>query len=193
MNDLTFQALPEHLESIESDTYESGFSMPSERKTGSLLKTMAASKPGGKFLELGTGTGLSTAWLLSGMDANSSLLSVDNQEEIQKIARTHLDYDSRVTFLCEDGAEVIEHQEPATFDLIFADAWPGKYNLLDKTLSLLKMGGLYIIDDMSPQPNWPEGHDAKAAELLTKLNKYDHLSVCRMQWATGIVICSRTT
>lgn len=191
MNDLTLMALPKSLESIENDTKESGFSMPSERKTGSLLKTLASSKPGGKFLELGTGTGLSTAWLLSGMDANSSLLSVDNDDGPQQIALKHLDHDSRVTFLCEDGAKVIQQQKTTSFDMIFADAWPGKYLLLNETLELLRPTGFYVIDDMDPQPNWPEGHSSKASRLLEELTNNNRLSVCRLDWATGIVICTR--
>ena len=51
--------------------------MASEPKTGALLAALAASKPGGRLLELGTGTGLGTAWLLSGMDADSHLDTVD--------------------------------------------------------------------------------------------------------------------
>jgi hypothetical protein len=31
---------------------------------------------------------------------------------------------------------------------------------------MLKPGGLYVIDDMLPQPNWPEGHAAKAEVLI---------------------------
>ncbi|WP_234571238.1 O-methyltransferase [Rhodohalobacter sp. 614A] len=191
MNDFIFHKLPEQLGEIEIATNESGFSMPSERKTGSLLKTLASSKPGGKFLELGTGTGLSTAWLLSGMCANSSLLSVDNDEAPQKIAVRYLDSDPRVTFLCEDGFKVIQHQKAASFDLIFADAWPGKYFLLDETLELLKPGGFYVIDDMLPQSNWPEGHDQKAAQLLEILHQKENFSVCQLEWATGVVICTR--
>ena len=47
--------------------------MPSDPLTCTLLRTLAASKPGGQFLELGSGTGLSTAWLLDGMDARATL------------------------------------------------------------------------------------------------------------------------
>jgi len=32
-----------------------------------------------------------------------------------------------------------------------------KYTHLDDALALLKEGGLYVIDDMSPQANWPAG------------------------------------
>ena len=93
MKDSEFQTIPAQLEKIEEATVESGFTMPSERKTGSLLKTLASSKPGGRFVELGTGTGLSTAWILSGMSEDATLDSVENDEDVLKIAPvsyTHL-------------------------------------------------------------------------------------------------------
>lgn len=193
MDNSQFQSIPYQLPDIEKDTEKSGFMMPSERKTGSLLKTLVSSKPGGHFLELGTGTGLSTAWILAGINSEAKLDSVDNDEKVLNIARKHLDDDTRVTFHFSDGAEFINQASPNSFDLIFADAWPGKYNLLDKTLALLKIGGFYVIDDMSPQPNWPDGHDRKASQLLKTLNQKESLSVCRLTWATGIVICTRTS
>lgn len=193
MNDSVIRSLPSTLVDIERDTERNGFSMSSERKTGSLLQTLGASKPGGQFLELGTGTGLSTAWILSGINSEAMLHSVDNDTEVLNIARQHLGEDSRVTFHLSDGEEFISRAKPNSFDLIFADAWPGKYNLLDETLNLLKIGGFYIIDDMRPQPNWPEGHNVHVADLLEKLNQKDNLSVCQLEWATGIIICTRTS
>ncbi len=192
MNDTIFDAIPKTLEAIERDTRNSGFTMPSERKTGSLLRTLASAKPGGRFLELGTGTGLSTAWLLSGMDRSSELDSVENDSGPLEIARRHLDGDRRVRFHLCDGTYFIREAEAGCYDLIFADAWPGKYNLLDETLSLLSTGGFYVIDDMLPQPNWPEGHADKADHLLEVLDEYKQLNVTRMAWATGIVVCSKT-
>jgi len=43
------------------ESEELGFTMGSEPRTGALLRTLAASKPGGRFLELGTGTGVGRA------------------------------------------------------------------------------------------------------------------------------------
>ncbi len=62
------------------------FTMPSDLKTGSLLKTLAASKPSGRFLDIGTGTGLSLAWLASGADKTSSVISIDIDAHFQQIA-----------------------------------------------------------------------------------------------------------
>ena len=37
------------------------FGMPSEPRTGALLRALAATKPSGRLLEIGTGTGLARA------------------------------------------------------------------------------------------------------------------------------------
>lgn len=56
---------------------------------------------------------------------------------------------------------------PASFDLIFADAIPGKYEHLDETLALLRRGGLYVVDDMLPQPTGrPKDHASRATGVL---------------------------
>lgn len=165
--------------------------MASEPQTGSFLRTLAATKPGGTFLELGTGTGLSTAWILEGMDATSTLLSVDNDENVQALARRHLGSDPRVTFRLADGAAFLETLKGQTFDYIFADTWPGKYDHLDEALALLKPGGLYLIDDMLPQPNWPPGHDRKAATLIATLEQRPDLTITKLSWATGLIIAAK--
>ena len=44
------------------------------------------------------------------------------------------------------------------FDLIFADAWPGKFTHLDLALSILAPGAFYVVDDLLPQATWPADH-----------------------------------
>ena len=122
--------------------------MASEPQTGSLLRTLAASKPSGRFLELGTGTGVGTAWLLAGMDAGSRLDSVDNDAAVSAVARRHLGHDSRVTFHLSDGAQFLSRIAQERFDFIYADTWPGKFTHLDLALSLLRPGGIYLVDDL---------------------------------------------
>ena len=68
MNDHAISRIPPMLDPITADTAAAGFTMASEPKTGALLSVLAASKPGGRLLELGTGTGIGTAWMLSGME-----------------------------------------------------------------------------------------------------------------------------
>jgi predicted O-methyltransferase YrrM len=77
LEDLRYFRAPHQLESIRLRTTELQFGMASEPLVGALLRALAASKPGGRLLELGTGTGIATAWLLDGMDADATLISVD--------------------------------------------------------------------------------------------------------------------
>lgn len=168
-----------------------GFGMASDPLTCSFLRTLAASKPCGAFLELGTGTGLSTAWLLDGMDGLSTLTSVDNDEGALAVAKEHLGADSRLTLVCEDGDAFLRRIVRQRFDFIFADTWSGKYQMLDDTLELLSPGGLYVIDDMLPQSNWPEGHAARAAELLSRLETVSGYEVTKLPWATGLVVVTK--
>lgn len=188
MNDLEIKNIPDSYTQILKETEQRGFTMPSDLKTCSLLKTLVASKPFGNFLELGTGTGLSTSWMLDGMDSASVLTSVDNDSTFQDIARKHLHTDPRLVLVEADGEDWIRQNSNLRFDLIFADTWPGKYSLLAETLQLLDAGGIYIIDDMLPQPNWPEGHDLKAKKLIAKLDSLESYAVTKMEWSTGLMM-----
>ncbi|MFO7634114.1 MAG: class I SAM-dependent methyltransferase, partial [Caldilinea sp.] len=146
---------PPVLESIRADTDAIGFPMASEPQVGALLRTLVAAKPGASVLELGSGTGLATAWLLAGMDADARMVSVENDSGVAAIAHRYLGEDQRVQFVIADAGAFLVALAPQSVDLIFADTWAGKYTHLEETLQLLRPGGLYVIDDMLPQPNWP--------------------------------------
>jgi predicted O-methyltransferase YrrM len=192
MNDAHIVNPPAILAAIDRDTRALGFGMASETRTGNFLRALAASKPGGGMLELGTGTGVGTAWLLAGMDAHAHLDSVDNDVSTQQIARRHLGTDPRVTFHHADGAAFVSMQAPNTFDLIFADSWPGKFSVLDQTLSLLRTGGIYVVDDLLPQPNWPPGHDANVPPLVSRLERSANAVTAQLAWSSGLMVLVRT-
>lgn len=177
---------------IEDATRLSGFTMASDPLTCSLLRTLASSKSRSRFLELGTGTGLSTSWILDGMDQNSSLVSIDNELRFLEIADRFLGDDKRLNLVHIDGADWVVDNGHEKFDFIFADTWHGKYLMLDEVLSMLNTGGIYIIDDMLPQPNWPEGHHEKAKHLIDLLEKRTDLVLTKLTWATGIIIATKT-
>jgi predicted O-methyltransferase YrrM len=179
------------LPAILERTVALAFPMPSEPGTGAMLRMLAASKPGGRLLELGTGTGLATAWLLDGMDRDARLVSVDIDPGPQAVARDILGADPRLEIVTEDAAGFLQRQAKASFDLIFADAMPGKYDVLDATLALLRPGGLYVIDDMLPQANWPEGHAPKVPRLLADLAAQAELRIVCLPWSSGMVVAAR--
>jgi predicted O-methyltransferase YrrM len=192
VDDGEIMQVPVALEGIRRDTERIGFKMASEPQTGSLLRTLAASKPGGRFLELGTGTGVGTAWLLAGMDAESRLDSVDSDAKAQEVARRHLGHEPRVTFHCIDGAEFIAQSPERQYDFVFADAWAGKFTHLDATLSLLRVGGIYFIDDLLPQATWPEGHASRVPALIAALEDRPGFVATQLAWASGLMVVVRT-
>jgi predicted O-methyltransferase YrrM len=188
MTDEINQSIPGSYFDIDKATKESGFTMSSDILTCSLLRTLAASKPSGKFLELGTGTGLSTSWILDGMDSNSTIISFDNDETLLLIAETFLGQDKRLKLIQSDGEKWIKSNLGQKFDYVFADTWHGKYLLLDEVLEMINKGGFYIVDDMLPQPNWPEGHEEKAVNFVKYLESRNDFIVTKQHWATGIII-----
>lgn len=191
MNDQAILSQPKCIQAIWDDTRVAGFTMASEPLTCSLLRTLAASKPGGRFLELGSGTGLSTAWLLDGMDSRARLITVDNDESLLSILKKNLGEDPRLTVVCADGDAFLRSLEGQQFDFIFADTWSGKYRLLEQALALVSPSGLYVIDDMLPQPNWPEGHAEKVAHLVATLEQRSDFHMTQLSWASGIIVAAR--
>lgn len=183
--------LPKGFAAIEIASKSIRFTMPSDLQTGALLQTLVSSKPKANVLEIGTGTGLATAWLLAGMDADSSLLSIDNEQLYQSIADNILGDDKRLKLLCTDAGHWLDENKDDKFDLIFADAWPGKYANLDAALNSLAAGGMYVIDDMMPQPNWPAGHEDNVVKLVADLESRTDLQLVKMAWSTGILIATK--
>ena len=191
MNDLHNLNEPSSVPAIWADTRAAGFTMASEPLTCSLLRTLAASKPSARFLELGSGTGLSTAWLLDGMDSGSRLTTIDNDGAQLSILKRHLGADPRLSVVCADGDEFLQSLRGQHFDFIFADTWSGKYRFLEEALDLLAPSGLYVIDDMLPQSNWPEGHAEKVANLIATLEQLKEFRVTKLSWARGVVLATK--
>ena len=165
-----------------------GFTMPSDVYIGSLLKTLITAKPKANILELGTGASLSLVWMIEGMDAESKLITVDNDPQLYNMALHSFGLDKRIDVICADGSAWIKQYRGAKFDLIFADAWPGKYSEIEETLELIVPGGLYVIDDMSTQPNWPDGHQQNVDGLVDYLEKREDFNITKLNWSTGIII-----
>lgn len=183
---------PAVLAAIWTDTEKAGFALPSDYKLGGLLRVLAASKPGGRLLEIGTGTGLAAAWLLDGMDARAHLTSIEADGRWAAIAAKHLRGDPRLTLLDADAFSWFGGHPAASYDLVFADAMPGKFDGFEALWRLLKPGGLYIIDDLMPQPGWPPGQAARVQAVLDQLDAREDARVARLAWSSDIAIAAKT-
>lgn len=182
---------PPHLEAIEAATETLDFDLASIPTTGALLRTLAAAKPGASVLELGTGTGMATCWLLDGLDTDGHLVTVDNDPVVQQVAKINLGHDPRISFVEQDASEFLRNTQTLEFDLIFADALPGKFSELDEALSLLADGGVYVCDDLLPQDGGPGDHAPEVPAYIDDMRSRPDLEVEYWEWSSGILLARR--
>ncbi|MFI1286476.1 O-methyltransferase [Streptomyces sp. NPDC020858] len=182
---------PPSLDAILGDAAATGFAMSCEERTGSLLATLAASKPGGTLLELGTGIGAGAAWLLHGMSPAARLISVELDATRQAVAQRHLGADQRAQFVTCSADHWLDTYTGPALDLAYVDCRPGKFQRLPDLLSLLMPGGIYIVDDMLPQATWPPDHQDRVDQFLTHLPSTPNLLSTPMRWASGLVVGTR--
>ena len=93
--------------------------------------------------------------------------------------------------MLSDALEFLKSAESQNFDFVFADATPGKYEGLEDCLRTVKRGGFYVVDDMLPQENWPEGHAAKIPLLLEALARHEEFAMVSIAWSSGIAVAVR--
>lgn len=192
MDDQKIARVPVALEAIEDETARLGFDMPSERQTGSFLRTLVSGKPSGRILEIGTGTGLATAWMLDGLDTGGRIVSIDVDQDASGVAGRNLGGDARLHLIVSDALKWIGAYDGEPFDVIFADAMVGKYEGFELAWRNLAISGSYVIDDMLPQANWPDGHAANVTRLLSELDARADCQLVRMNWASGLVLVTKT-
>lgn len=183
--------VPPQLAHIAAASTALDFPMSSTEQTGALLRTLVAAKPDARVLELGTGAGAGTAWLLSALSPQGRLLTVDDDPRLIGLTRDVFGADERVEIVEGDAGQLLNQLRGRQFDVIFADTWAGKFERLDDALALLAPGGLYVVDDLLPQPTWPEGHQPRVSELLDRLAAIPWLAVSVLDWSSGVLVGAR--
>ena len=181
---------PSIIETLAAEAGKHGFTESCAFETGALLRMLAAAKPKGRFLNLGTGFGVSCAWLLDGMSDDAELWTVDIDATGSAVAKAHLD--KRLRVVVEDGGAFLEGATALgqRFDLIFADAMPGKYQHRNLALDLVAHGGFYVVDDLSPTRGWVEGAPL-AKKLADEIEADPHFVSLDLDWSTGHMIAVR--
>ncbi|MCC6569036.1 MAG: class I SAM-dependent methyltransferase [Anaerolineales bacterium] len=131
-------------------------------QVGKLLQVLASGKPKGRIGEQGTGAGVGTAWLASGLRNDARLISVEiNPTLATAVTELFKDYPN-VEIKIGDCNEVMSPDQP--YDLLFVDAMP-RGKLLDPSnwdslVDLIKIGGQIVMDDLTPVEQWlPEWND----------------------------------
>jgi caffeoyl-CoA O-methyltransferase len=117
--------------------------------TGGLLETLAAATRALRAVEVGTAIGVSTLHLARG---GAHVTSFEVDPERHKAATEYLARDGRadqVDLRLQDATEGLATLEPGTFDLAFIDGPKSGYGThLDQVITLLKPGGLLLVDNV---------------------------------------------
>jgi demethylmenaquinone methyltransferase/2-methoxy-6-polyprenyl-1,4-benzoquinol methylase len=170
---------------------ESGFPYACEPEVGRLLATLAAHlRPGARVLELGTGTGVGTAWMTSALlpRADVTVVSVEKDPQTAALAARG-DWPGFVELRCADALAVLD--DAGEFDLIFADAQGGKWQGLDRTIAALAPHGLLVVDDMTPMPAWDAEQHARQQEVRQALLTSPLLTSVELAHGSGVILSSR--
>jgi predicted O-methyltransferase YrrM len=171
-----------------SDRYR--FYMSSEPRTGALLRTLAASKPGGRLLEVGAGIGLGAAWLLSGMDPDARLITLEVHPRFAEVCRETLAGEDRVEVITTDCIEWLTNYSGPPFDLVFVDTTMAKFFHRDLVFRHMANGALFIADDLLPQPKWTSEHAGKVEVFRREIVKEPDLVPLLMDWASGVAVAA---
>jgi predicted O-methyltransferase YrrM len=121
-------------------------------ETGRLLATLAATR-GGTMAEFGTGCGVGTAWLRSGVRGDSArIITAELNPKLARAAATIFADDPLVEVLTADWSTL---HDKGPFSLLFLDSGePGDVGV-DAIADLVEEGGIVVLDDFTPCEIWP--------------------------------------
>lgn len=117
--------------------------------TGATLRLLAAAVGAKAVVELGTGAGVSSLWLLGGMRDSGILTSVDAESEHQRLAKTSIAEagvpTGRARLIHGRALDVLPRLSDGAYDLLFCDANRAENpDYLNAAARLLRPGGLVV-------------------------------------------------
>ena len=132
-----------------------------------------------KILEIGTFTGLSTLSMSLALPDNGSLVSLDKNEETNKIALSFFKkakQDKKIKTIIKPAIETLKEFKKGniTFDIVFIDADKNNYqNYYNEVMDLVKKDSLIIIDNVL----WhgevaDENNDDKLTNIIRDFNQH---------------------
>jgi predicted O-methyltransferase YrrM len=143
--------LPEIVSRAFEVSRRAGYASFCRNETGRLLAALAATRSG-TLAEFGTGCGVGTAWLRSGVPEGSRILSAELDAKLATAAAEIFEDDDRVEVVSADWSTL---RDRAPFTLLFLDANAPKDAGVDAVVDLVEPGGIIVLDDFAPCETWP--------------------------------------
>ncbi|GAA4675389.1 O-methyltransferase [Gordonia humi] len=122
--------------------------------TGALLSLLARTANAEHVVEIGTGVGVSSLWLLAGMPSTGILTTIDPEAEHHRAAReTFADAEiapGRTRLINGAPTDVLTRLADESYDLVFVDGPPLSYpTFVAESVRILRPGGLLVVNNAS--------------------------------------------
>jgi len=119
---------------------------------GAALRLIAAMADARSVVEIGTGAGVGSMWLLRGMRPDGVLTTIDVEPEHHRAARETFSEagiaGNRVRLISGRALEVLPRLTDSAYDLVFCDGDKTEYaGYLEQALRLLRPGGVVVFDN----------------------------------------------
>ena len=143
--------LPEIVQRAFDVSRRAGYVSFCRNETGRLLATLAATRSG-TLAEFGTGCGVGTAWLRSGIRNGAHILTAELDGRLAGAAAEIFEDDRQVEVLAADWSTL---SDKGPFSLLFLDSGDPDSVRVDAIADLVEPGGIVVLDDFAPCESWP--------------------------------------
>lgn len=167
--------------SKDDPAYVPGRASASLPGTGRFLAMLAAGCQAGRIAELGTGTGIGTAWMASAMPADCTLVTAELDPARAAVAAEVLAADPRVQVLTGDAITVLAPLAP--FDLIFSDGGMRDTAGFAQLVGMLRPGGHIVLDDVTPMAVLPPDSPLRQEDFKRDVFAAEE----RLVWAEAVL------
>ncbi len=165
-----------------------GFVSFCRNETGRLLATLAAAQHG-TLAEFGTGTGVGTAWLRSGLRPGSRIVSAELDPLLAGAAADIFTDDDQVEVVAADWSTL---RGRGPFALLFLDAREPKDGGPGAVADLMSPGGMVVLDDFTPCALWPPVYDGRVDVLREQWLTDDRFTTVELMVATDAAVLVAT-
>lgn len=169
--------------------------------TAAALGFLASIMDAHAVVEVGTGTGVSSLALLSGMNQSGILTSIDIENEHQIEAREVLGQagypNRRARLIAGPALTVLPKLNDGAYDMVFVDGDPLEYvEYVDQASRLLRRGGLLALyhafaDDTVANPADESDNTVIIREALAALAEMEEYSPVLLPVGDGLAVAIR--
>jgi predicted O-methyltransferase YrrM len=168
--------------------------------TGALLQVVAAALRARAVVEIGTGSGVASLWLLRGMAPDGVLTTIDPESEHQRAAKLAYAEEGvpahRTRTIVRPPLDVLPRLTDGAYDLVLVTIDPQAYaEYVEAAVRLLRPGGVLVVVDALPGRVTASDRRDETATLVRRLayavREDDRLTTAMVPVGDGTLLAVR--